>query len=214
MATIVAQSPTIHPQRRRPGTLRSKRSLGCIERDPIRFTRAPLLFAAAAFAAGILVASRWWFPPAWIAIAAILQILLAAFAPYRGSRIALIPLGAAWLLVGCFAAEMQPYPAPQTALRLLAQNRPVTITGTITRTSPIRRITSYEPFSDRQVIEQMQSVDLQVRSAAETGEPGQAIPGGVRLSLYASEDANIQPLACGANVTITATDSAACPADP
>ena len=140
MATIVAPSPTINRQRGRPGTLRAKRPIGFVERDPIRFASAPLLFAAVAFAVGILVAGRCWLPPACIAISALLQIVLAALAAYRNPRIALIPLGAAWLLVGCFAAEIQPYPSPQTALRFLAQNRPVTITGTITRSSPIRRI--------------------------------------------------------------------------
>ena len=38
----------------------------------MRFTRAPLLFAALAFAVGILFATRYWFSPAWLAIAAIL----------------------------------------------------------------------------------------------------------------------------------------------
>jgi competence protein ComEC len=205
MATIVAPPPIINRQRGRPGTLRAKRPIGFIDRDPIRFTCAPLLFAAVAFAAGIIVADRCWLPPAWIGIATFLQVLLTTLAACRNSRIALVPLAAAWLFVGCFAAEIQPYPSPQTALHLLAQNRPVTITGTITRSSPIRRITSYRPFSDQQVIEQMQSVDLQVLSAAEPGELRQPISGGLRLSLYASENASITPLACGDDVIVTAT---------
>ena len=38
MATIVAPPPTIQRQRGRTGALPAKRSIGFIERDPIRFT--------------------------------------------------------------------------------------------------------------------------------------------------------------------------------
>lgn len=205
MATLTAPPPTTNRPRRSSGTLRAKRSIGHIEHDPVCFTRAPLLLAALAFAAGILIAGRWWISPAWVGIAALLEILVAAVATVRNSRIALIPLTGAWLLAGCFAAEMQPHPAPQTMLRTLARNTPVTVTGTIVRSSPIRRITSYRPFSDQQIIEQVQSVDVQVRAAAEPGDPLQSVTGGLRLSLYAPEGAAMRALACGDNVAITAT---------
>ncbi|HEX4581181.1 MAG TPA: ComEC/Rec2 family competence protein [Acidobacteriaceae bacterium] len=87
----------------------------------------------------------------------------------------------------------------------MAQNTPVTLTGTIERANPIHRIVSFRPFSDEQVTEQMQSIDLRVRSAAEPGDPLQPIHGGLRLSLYAPEDAVMTPLGCGDNVTVTAT---------
>jgi competence protein ComEC len=208
MATIVAppQSSSQRPAARHLSrSLLAKRNIGAIEYDPVRFTRAPLLFAALAFAAGILITSRVWFAPAWLAIATLLEGLLAGAAARWRPRVALWPLAAAWLLLGGFAAEMQPLPAPQTELRLIAQNKPVTLTGTIERVSPIRRIVSFRPFSDQQITEQMQSVDLRVRSAAEPGDPLQPIQGGLRLSLYAPEDAVMTPLGCGNNVTVTAT---------
>jgi competence protein ComEC len=208
MATIVAppQSPS-----QRPGgshssrNLLAKRNIGAIDYDPMRFTGAPLLFAALAFAAGILITSRVWFAPGWLAIATLLDALLACAAARWHPRIALWPLAATWLLLGGLAAEMQPRPAPQTELRLIAQNTPVTLTGTIERASPIHRIVSIRPFSDEQITEQMQSIDLRVRSAAEPGDPLQPIRGGLRLSLYAPEDAVTTPLGCGDNVTVTAT---------
>lgn len=204
MATTAAP-PTTSQSRRRVGV--AKRSIGAIEHDPIRFTSAPLLFAALAFAAGILLAGRFWIEPAWLGLAAILQATLAALALAlrTSSRIALLPLAATWLLLGGFAAEMQPRPAPQTALRFLAQNTPVTVTGTIVRSRPLRRIISHRPFSDRQITEQMQSVDLRVFSAAYPGDPPRPVQGGLRLSLYAPDDAVITPLACGDSVTVTAT---------
>jgi competence protein ComEC len=208
MATIVAPPPS---QSQRPARghsskdLFAKRHIGAVEHDPVRFTRAPLLFAALAFAAGILITSHDWFTPAWLAIATLLEGVLAAAATRWRPRIALWPLAATWLLLGGFAAEMQPRPAPQTELRLLAQNKPVTLTGTVERASPIRRIVSFRPFSDQQIAEQMKSIDLRVHSAAEPGDTPQTVHGGLRLSLYAPEDAVITPLGCGDLVTVTAT---------
>jgi competence protein ComEC len=208
MATIVAPppSPSQRPARGHSSReLLAKGNIGAIEHDPMRFTRAPLLFAAVAFAAGILIASRYWFTPAWLAIAMILEALLAAAATRWRPRIALWPIAATWLLLGGFAAEMQPSPAPQSELRQLAQNTPITLTGTIERAGAIRRIVSFRPFSSEQVTEQMQSIDLRVRSAAEPGDPLQPVAGGLRLSLYAPADAMMTPLGCGDLVTVTAT---------
>ncbi|HZD44946.1 MAG TPA: ComEC/Rec2 family competence protein [Acidobacteriaceae bacterium] len=208
MATIVAR-PQAQSQRpvqdHASKNLLAKPHLGAIEHDPVRFTRAPLLFAALAFAAGILITSRYWFTPAWLGIATLLEGLLAAAAARWKPRVALWPLAATWLLLGGFAAEMQPRPAPQTELRHLAQNEPVTLTGTIERASPIRRIVSFRPFSDQQITEQMQSVDLRVRFAGEPGDPLPPIAGGLRLSLYAPTDATMTSLGCGDLVTVTAT---------
>jgi competence protein ComEC len=208
MATIVAppQLQSQRPAHRHVSkSLPGKRNIGVIEHDPVRFTRAPLLFAALAFAAGILITSRYWFTPAWLGIATLLEGLLAAAATRWKPRIALWPLAATWLLLGGFAAEMQPRPAPQTELRHLAQNEPVTLTGTIERATPIRHVISLRPFSTEQITEQMQSIDLHVRSAAQPGNPLQPVQGGLRLSLYAREDEVIPPLGCGDLVTVTAT---------
>jgi competence protein ComEC len=208
MATIVAR-PQAQPQRparsHSSKNLLAKPHIGAIEHDPVRFTRAPLLFAALAFAAGILITSRYWFTPAWLGIATLLEGLLAAAAARWKPRVALWPLAATWLLLGGLAAEMQPRPAPQTELRHLAQNEPVTLTGTIEHASPIRHIISFRPFSDQQITEQMQSIDLRVRSAGEPGDPLEPIAGGLRLSLYAPADAIMAPFGCGDLVTVTAT---------
>jgi competence protein ComEC len=208
MATIAAppSSSLQRPARGHPSKgLLAKPYIGAIEHDPVRFTRAPLLFAALAFAAGILITSRCWFMPAWLAVATLLEALLAAAATRWRPRIALWPLAATWLLLGGFAAEMQPRPAPQIELRQLAQNEPVTLTGTIERASPVRRILSFRPFSSEQIAEQMQSVDLHVRTAAQPGDPLQPVEGGLRLSLYTPADAVMRPLGCGDLVTVTAT---------
>ena len=208
MATIVAppHSPSQRPaQGHSSRKLFAKGNIGAIEHDPVRFTRAPLLFAALAFAVGILFATRYWFSPAWLAIAAILEALIATAATRWHPRIALWALAATWLLLGGLAAEMQPRPAPQTELRQFARDTPVTLAGTIERVGAIRRIVSFRPFSSEQIAEQVQSIDLRVRSAAEPGDPLQPVEGGLRTSLYAPAGAVMTPLGCGDLVTVTAT---------
>ena len=209
MATIAAPPPSQaqRPSTKRPGRnhLPAKRWLGSIELDPVAFECAPLLFASFAFAAGILIANKHWFPPAWLAAAAILEGLLAATSTRWRPRAALWPLAAVWLLLGGFAAETQPRPAPQTDLRLLAQGRPVTLTGAIDRTTAVRHVVSLRPFSTEEIAEQMQSVDIRVHSAAEPGDPLKDMQGGIRLSIYAPEDASMPSMRCGDLVTVTAT---------
>jgi competence protein ComEC len=183
---------------------RGKGWIGSIEWEPISFARAPLLFAALAFAAGILIASWHWFPPAWLAIAATGEALLAIIALWSRPRIALWPLAATWLLMGGFAAELQPHPAQQTQLRLIARGEPVTLTGTIFRSGSIRRITTIRPFTTEEVTEQLQSIDIAVESAA-SDDAMRPVHGGLRLSLYAPDGATIMPLHCGDTVTFTAT---------
>ena len=204
MATLappVYTPASVHSRSRVVG----KRSLGTVHADPLRFTRAPLLLAALAFAAGILVARFCWISSAWLGIAACLQGLLASLAARRCSRMAMLPLTATWLLLGAFAAQLQPAPPRQDALRMLAHGSPVALRGVVQRTSPPHRILSQRPFSEEQVVEQMESVDLHVLAASEPDDAAQQVAGGVRLSLYADADATLLPLHCGDVVTVTAT---------
>ncbi len=210
MATTVAPAPSSTLPRDGHHRVVAKQWIGAIEHDPPRFGRAPLLFAALAFAAGILMAHRWWLSPAWLAIGACLEGLLAALAVRSSLRAALLPLAATWLLLGAFTAEMQQAPASQFELRQLAHGTPVLLQGTVDRTTPVHRIVSQRPFSTEEVTEQMQSVDLRVSAAAEPNDPLlplQIVPlqGGMRLSLYAPEDATMLSLACGEVVSVTAT---------
>ena len=206
MATTAAAPPqppsTLSPRRHR-GVVEGW--LGAVEHDPPRFARAPLLFAALAFAAGILLAHIWWLSPAWLGVAALCEGLLAGLAARTPLRTALLPLAATWLLLGAFAAETQPAPSPQTELRQLAHGTPVTLRGVVDRTTPVQRIVSQRPFSTDEVTEQMQSVDLRVSAAGDPGGTLEPLEGGMRLSLYAPEDAAISPLSCGDAVTVTAT---------
>ena len=190
MAATIAPPPV--QSRRSPAgpasrVLEAARWIGAVERDPLCFATAPLLPAALGFAAGILIARWHWFSPAWTCIAILLEAVVAGIAIRRQPRAATLAVVVLWLLTGIFAADLQPHPSPQRELRLLAQGTPVTLTGTVARTNPIRRITSLRPYSTDEITEQMQSVDLHITAAADLGDRPQPLAGGVRLSLYAPE---------------------------
>jgi competence protein ComEC len=204
MVTFAAPPPTQSSTMLRARE-RSKGWIGAIEWEPISFARAPLLFAALAFAAGILIVSRYWLAPACLGIAAIGEVLVAVLALRWRPRIALWPLAATWLLTGGFAAELQPHPAQQTQLQRIARGEPVTLTGTIFRSGSTRRIVTIRPFSTEEVTEQLQSIDIAVAVAAKPGDAMRPVQGGLRLSLYAPDGAMMPALGCGETVTLTAT---------
>ena len=74
--------------------------------------------------------------------------IVALFAAYKAHGVSLLPLGAAFLLLGAFCAEVAPRPAPQTQLVQLADGTQRVIEGTVIRLGPLRRIESTLPFSE------------------------------------------------------------------
>lgn len=202
MATLAPSPPvTFLSTRAIPG----KGWLGAVAWDPLDFARAPLLAAALAFAAGILLAQRVWIAPGWLLVASLALAGIAALSGARTPRVALLPLLTTWLLIGGLAAELEPRPKPQEELRLLAQGEPVTITGQIVRVTPPQQVRTQRPFSDDEVREQMRSIDIAVNSAGAFGVPVHAVAGGLRLSVYAPADVPPLLLACGDSVSVTAT---------
>ncbi len=202
MATLVAPPSFIASST--PSAV-SKGWLGAIAWDPLDFARAPLLAAALAFAAGILIGHHVWITPAWLLLAALLLAFVTTVGSFLAPRMALLPLLALWLLVGGIAAELEPHPVPQTELQTLAQGESVTLTGRVARLTSPQQVHTQRPFSDDEVREQIRSIDLAVGSATSFGIPMHPVPGGLRLSLYAPFDEPLTPLACGDLVTVSAT---------
>src|ERR1035438_2482705 len=83
-------------------------------------TAVPLFHAAWLFAAGIAATHWLWLRPSLVLVALALVSVLCGLAALRAQRIAWLPLGVLWLLLGAWCAEMEPHPAPVPELAALS----------------------------------------------------------------------------------------------
>ncbi|HEX6496711.1 MAG TPA: ComEC/Rec2 family competence protein, partial [Acidobacteriaceae bacterium] len=174
---------------------------------PLSFRRAPLLFAAACYAIGEAFTKFPSPPRLTILLAAGTAALFALtlLALRRAFRLTLLPLGALWLGIGLWSAQLEPAPAPQTALLAYADGLNRTVEGRVVRVRELARRT--QPVDsdrdwdgwDESSAPPVLSVDLDVDSIEDvTPDTSQMVPmrGGVRLTVLASEGVQAQ-LSCG-----------------
>ncbi len=170
--------------------------------------RAPALFAAICFAAGVLAAKFAWVQPGRLLIATLLLFATALVATCRAERAAVGAAAVLCALLGGFCAETQPHPPENTPLSRIAWATPTPtpatrregvatthgIEGTIVRVSPVRRMEATAPYSDELREEQSQQIDVRV-----TAVDGQPLPvaEGLRLTVYAGAGAAFPDLRCG-----------------
>lgn len=175
--------------------------------DPPQLRGAPMLAATLCFAAGDVIARRWQ-PPALLVTSCAVVLLLAAISLWRARRIAMVPVFALWVVVGCTCAQIELPIARQSQLTSYADGLSRTVRGRVMR---VRRLApenssqdqvndfpwalgpgAWEPIGG----EPHRSVDLDVE-AVEDVTPDvstmQPVDGGVRVTLM---DAN-PALGCG-----------------
>src|SRR5215469_8881612 len=83
--------------------------------EPPQLRRAPMLAAALCFAAGDLIAHRWQ-PPALLATSLLLLFLFSVASLRWVRRVAVAPVLALWVAVGCTCAQVQVPISGQTDL--------------------------------------------------------------------------------------------------
>ncbi|HEY5330641.1 MAG TPA: ComEC/Rec2 family competence protein [Acidobacteriaceae bacterium] len=160
--------------------------------ETLRLRRAPLLAAAMAFAAGELLAMQWQFTIILVVALAFL-LLLAIVAMHKAQRIAPLPILAFWAVAGCWCAQMQPWPAPQTALLQNADGLSRMVRGHVVRVRPLPATRSsgepdrFEPGAwESEGTTPAESVDLDVQQV-EHITPDVAkmktVSGGVRITV-------------------------------
>lgn len=170
--------------------------------DPLRLRQAPMLAAAASFAAGIILA-RHWQPPALLLAMLLLLVSLSLFALQRVQRVAVLPVLALWVVAGCFCAQIEPVIPQQNALQNYADGLSRQVTGRVLR---VEHITAPHDTND------------DPRNAL---EPWQIEPGGwepmrgnavetVDIAVDHVEEvtpdiSTMQPVAGGARVTLMGT---------
>jgi competence protein ComEC len=171
---------------------------------PLEFRRAPLLTAVCWFALGELIARNR--QPVVILLIATLLLSLLALAALRWSlRIAIVPVAAVWMAIGCWCAEIQPIPPTQQALAGYADGLSRQLRGRVVRVRELPapqsdsdhdKETGWWPekeTDDEAAAVGALSVDIQVDSIEEvTPDVSRMVPmtGGVRMNVIADKPSN------------------------
>src|SRR6201992_348489 len=165
--------------------------------DPPQMRGAPMLAAALCFAAGDLLAHRWQ-PPALLVTALLLVLLLSIAGLLWARRIAIVPVLALWVVVGCTCAQIQLPVSRQPELIGYADGLSRAVRGRVVRVRALAPENSapdqmndqpgalgpgaWEPISG----EPLRSVDLQVEAVEEVTpnvSTMRPVSGGVRVTL-------------------------------
>jgi competence protein ComEC len=160
--------------------------------EPLRLRRVPLLTACACFALGDFLALRWH-PTLLLAAATLLLFALSLVSLRKSPRIAIVPVYALWIAIGCWCAQIEPAIPQQSALHHLADGLTRDVQGTVIRVRtlpPPPRNSPHPAFEpgawDTDPEPDTQSIDIDVQSV-ETLTPDlsvmQPTAGGVRFSV-------------------------------
>jgi competence protein ComEC len=170
--------------------------------ETLRLRRAPLLASAIVFASGELLARQWQFTIILLAALALL-LLLSILALRKSPRVAPLPILALWAVAGCWCAQMQPSPSPQTTLIQNADGLSRIVRGRVVRVRilPATHSTEapdhFEPGAwESEGATPAESVDLdvqQVEHITPDVASMQDVSGGVRITVLDGTPA----LACG-----------------
>jgi len=171
----------------------------------LEFRRAPLLAAVCWFAVGEAISRNR--QPAVVLLIAILLLSLLTLAALRCSlRMAIVPLAAVWMAIGCWCAEMQPAPPTQHALASYADGLSRQLRGRVVR---VRELAPQQNDSDldketgwwpeKEADEEaaalgVLSIDIEVDSIEEvTPDISRMLPmtGGMRLNVIADKLASM-----------------------
>ncbi len=189
----------VHPQATiRAAPLRRQGPLA-----PLGFVSAPALLPACAFALGILISHLHWLLPGWLLLALPVLAGLALSAAWRAPRLAPVALCVLFMVLGCFASEVQPPIDPQQrVVQLAAANRAAVLTGTVVRLEPQRQTTYTAFFGRKSESEVSQRVDLQLSTYQIDREAMLAVKGGSRITFYSKSGIPLPALDCGTRLQV------------
>jgi competence protein ComEC len=152
----------------------------------------PLFHAAWLFAAGFCIAEVLTLRPSLVMVALVPIAALSLLAAFRAQRIAWLPLGTLWLLLGVWCEQMEPHPTAPQPLAALSNGLARTVEGTIVDAGPIRGEIEQnlndpgEAASAEPEQAPSQRIDLRVSTlevVTDISDEQAAIAGGVRLTV-------------------------------
>jgi competence protein ComEC len=98
----------------------------------------PLFHAAWLFAVGI-AATHWvWLPPSMVLVALLAMAIVCGVAAVTAARVAWLPMGVLWCLLGAWCALMEPAPSPLPSLVAASDGLLRTVEGTVVDAGPLR----------------------------------------------------------------------------
>jgi competence protein ComEC len=100
--------------------------------EPLRFRRMPVFAAVLAFACGDILARRWH-GPMLLATATLVLFLISLLALRKAPRVAVLPVLALWVSLGCWCAQIQPPVSAQPDLKPFADGLSRNVRGRIVR---------------------------------------------------------------------------------
>ncbi len=166
--------------------------------------QVPLFHAAWLFATGIALTHWLWLRPSLALVALAVLAALCVLAAFRTLRIAWLPLGILWCLLGAWCTEMEPRPAPAPALTALSDGLLRTVEGTVVDAGPVRSEIEQnldEPGAAGALQRPSQRLDLRVSSlevVTDAEDVQSPVSGGVRLTVRWPQGASgLQPFQCG-----------------
>ena len=170
----------------------------------------PLIHAAWLFAAGITLAHFVWLRPSLLLVSLAPVAVLCSLAALRAQRIAWLPLGILWCLLGAWCAEMEPQPAPSQPLATLSDGLLRTVEGTVVEAGPVRGELQ-QNVDDPETDEPAQRIDVRLASievVSDTEDVQAPVQGKVRLTVRWPQAAEgqpaPQPFHCGQRVRAVA----------
>ena len=110
----------------------------------LRSAMAPLFHAAWLFAAGIALARFVWLRPSLMLVGVAVLAGLGCLAALKAQRTGWIAIGALWMVLGAWCAEMQPQPAPNPQLVAFSDGLSRTVEGTVTDASALHPGTDFD----------------------------------------------------------------------
>ncbi|HWG20287.1 MAG TPA: ComEC/Rec2 family competence protein [Terracidiphilus sp.] len=162
----------------------------------------PLFHGAWLFALGIASTSALWIGPGTLLVSLLMLAIACAVAALRAHRIAWLPTALLWILLGAWAAEMQPHPAPAPQLLTLSDGLLRNLEGTVTIAGTIRGQTEQNVDEPAPTLPS-QSIDLRLTSIEvvnDIADTQQSANGSVRLTVHWPADQPVAPILCGERI--------------
>ncbi len=165
----------------------------------------PLFLAACLFAAGVIATRTLYLPASRLLLAIVAFLILCVFTAFRAQRIAWLPMGMLWVLLGAWCAEMEPQPAPAPVLLALSDGLLRTVEGTVTSAGAVRNQID-QNVEEASAESPSQSIDLAVDSIEVVDDNSDrqiGVSGSVRLNLR-WRHSSPQRISCGERIRATA----------